>query len=332
MYSSNNKDKRIEMRNAEIESKISQGWKSETYKDVIFIWTDKEPFLMKAWKGTAYNHLFFYRYRSIELMERKKEEVKKSADYREERKEKRAREGKKLTGAALCAKDIREELKNAFPNIKFSVKSQTFSMGNSVHIDWTDGPTDEMVNAITKKYQYGHFNGMDDMYELSNNRDDLNQAKYVQTHRNKSEGVEKALKDFQEELKEQWPDDYNLANSTPWRVFSKCAFPADASNFRVVRKEGVTCGLTEDFYTIAFDSSFTETQKPKRPELKKGQIKAIEYSDKSIAVIGETKQFKDELKKLGGKFNFRLSCGAGWIFPKSKSEELKKFFESKLVA
>jgi hypothetical protein len=30
------------------------------------------------------------------------------------------------------------------------------------------------------------------------------------------------------------------------------------------------------------------------------------------------------LKDLGGKFNFRLTCGAGWIFPNSKKVELQK--------
>lgn len=33
-------------------------------------------------------------------------------------------------------------------------------------------------------------------------------------------------------------------------------------------------------------------------------------------MIGDTKAIKDELKAIGGRFNFRLSCGAGWIFSK----------------
>lgn len=45
--------------------------------------------------------------------------------------------------------------------------------------------------------------------------------------------------------------------------------------------------------------------------------------EKAIAVIGETKNYKDTLKSLGGRFNFNLTCGAGWIFPKSKANEIK---------
>lgn len=50
------------------------------------------------------------------------------------------------------------------------------------------------------------------------------------------------------------------------------------------------------------------------------KFEVVNYSDKAIAVIGDTKEIKNELKKLGGRFNRRLTCGAGWIFPKSKLE------------
>lgn len=42
---------------------------------------------------------------------------------------------------------------------------------------------------------------------------------------------------------------------------------------------------------------------------------------------GDTKPIKEQLKELGGKFNFRLSCGAGWIFQKSKLEEVQKLLQ-----
>ena len=58
-------------------------------------------------------------------------------------------------------------------------------------------------------------------------------------------------------------------------------------------------------------------------------IKLIDYSDKCLAVIGDTKPFKNDLKKMGGRFNYDLSCGAGWIFPKKKREELENYVNSK---
>ena len=57
-------------------------------------------------------------------------------------------------------------------------------------------------------------------------------------------------------------------------------------------------------------------------EVEAGKINVIDYSEKAIAIIGDTKPVKDILKSLGGKFNFRLSCGPGWIFPKSKQAQI----------
>ena len=57
----------------------------------------------------------------------------------------------------------------------------------------------------------------------------------------------------------------------------------------------------------------------------------IDYSEKSIAVIGDTKDIKESLKEIGGVFNPRLSCGAGWIFSKKKMAELSEILGSGVV-
>lgn len=90
---------------------------------------------------------------------------------------------RELSEAAKAAKLIRQELKAAFPNIKFKVRSSNFSMGNAVDIGWKNGVIEKKVNTITSKYQYGHFDGMNDIYEYSNGRDDIPQAKYISTSR-----------------------------------------------------------------------------------------------------------------------------------------------------
>jgi len=93
---------------------------------------------------------------------------------------------------ALAAKAIRKELKEAFKGVKFSVTSESFSMGDAVRVNWEDGPTDDQVKAITSKYQYGSFNGMEDMYENTNCNDDLPQSKYVSLSRDYSDGAKEA--------------------------------------------------------------------------------------------------------------------------------------------
>jgi len=86
----------------------------------------------------------------------------------------------------VAAKNIRIELKKAFPSVKFSVRSSTYSGGDSVDIGWTDGPTTEMVKKITDKYQEGSFDGMTDSYDYSKHRewtDTFGGSKYVMENR-----------------------------------------------------------------------------------------------------------------------------------------------------
>ena len=56
----------------------------------------------------------------------------------------------------------------------------------------------------------------------------------------------------------------------------------------------------------------------------------VEYSAKAIAVFGETRAIKEELKAMGGRFNSRLTFNgqklAGWIFPKSQEQRLAYYF------
>lgn len=100
---------------------------------------------------------------------------------------------------AQCASEIRKELKDKWPGIKFRVRSDAFTGGTSVTVSWTDGPTTEQVSAIIDKYQYGHFDGMIDMYEYSNDRPDIPQAKYVISQRSMSEQAFSELSQYVKE-------------------------------------------------------------------------------------------------------------------------------------
>jgi hypothetical protein len=54
----------------------------------------------------------------------------------------------------------------------------------------------------------------------------------------------------------------------------------------------------------------------------------VDYSEKAIAVFGDTKAIKDQLKELGGRFNPSLNYNgkkrAGWIFSKRKADEVRE--------
>ena len=75
--------------------------------------------------------------------------------------------------------------------------------------------------------------------------------------------------------------------------------------------------------TLPTQQEATPTEAPKQ-----SKYQIIDYSEKAIALTGETKLIKDKLKAMGGKFNPRLSCGPGWIFSKKKLEELKEILKA----
>jgi len=105
-----------------------------------------------------------------------------------------------MSEPARTAQAVRKELKQAFPDIAFRVRSESFSMGDAVRVDYTDGVPDSDVRKIIAKYEYGQFNGMIDLYEMTNMRHDIPQVKYLTVNREISTDVrnrtERKLADY----------------------------------------------------------------------------------------------------------------------------------------
>lgn len=72
-------------------------------------------------------------------------------------------DGPEYVDAADVARLIRKRLKVEFPGVKFRVRTDKYSMGASVRIRWTDGPTTTQVRRITDAYAGGGFDGMIDL-------------------------------------------------------------------------------------------------------------------------------------------------------------------------
>jgi hypothetical protein len=53
-----------------------------------------------------------------------------------------------------------------------------------------------------------------------------------------------------------------------------------------------------------------------------------DYTGKSVVVQGDTRKYKEDLKKLGGKYNGRLKNGPGWIFPKTSESDILLFMKN----
>lgn len=83
---------------------------------------------------------------------------------------------------ALGSANLKAQLARAFPGVKFSVKSESYSGGDAIRVHWDCGPTIKEVEAISGQYQEGSFDGMTDCYNYDRDNvwtDVFGGAKYV---------------------------------------------------------------------------------------------------------------------------------------------------------
>ena len=139
------------------------------------------------------------------------------------------------------------------------------------------------------------------------------------------------LAEFNEnyEHREKWSmgDGYYLGESkySGWIIEKVPLYDRE----RTIEAFAYTAGCEDNIHLNTMDKPTDKTQ-PTPPSNGNGTGKdactMVEYSDKAIAVFGDTKTIKEELKAMGGRFNSRLTFNgeklAGWIFPKSQEQRL----------
>lgn len=245
------------------------------------------------------------------------ERLKKEKEEREAREYKEAKEtfaerysflerAKDRYDHNVVGRNIRTELKRNFPGVKFSVKKGGY---DSYNVEWTDGPTDEAVSDIVCKYKTGRFDAYQDYHysEGSPFTDLFGGVDYVSTQREISkEAVEKVRKMFPDLTAENMRS-YKFGNENAYDIAYR------------------SLSLDEFYRCFAYSLDFTPEVKdePTNIEPVSGEFSIVDYSEKAIAVTGDTKAVKEQLKNLGGKFNAKLTCGPGWIFSKKKEGEVR---------
>lgn len=60
---------------------------------------------------------------------------------------------------AQTAALVRKALKESVPDIKFSVRSNTYSGGASIRVVWTDGPNEILVDSVIGHLKASYFDG-----------------------------------------------------------------------------------------------------------------------------------------------------------------------------
>lgn len=68
----------------------------------------------------------------------------------------------KYLTCAETAKLVRQALKESFPSVKFSVRSDTYAGGASIDVHYTDGPKTSDVERVARHFNGSYFDGMID--------------------------------------------------------------------------------------------------------------------------------------------------------------------------
>jgi conjugative element/phage-associated large polyvalent protein len=104
------------------------------------------------------------------------------------------------------AKLIRLALAESFPGVKFSVRIDRYSMGSSIDISWTDGPTTKAVDAVVHTFKGDYYDCQSDYHGSAYHTLDgepVHFAGSISTSRNHSAAAEAAIKGAWDKL-EKW--------------------------------------------------------------------------------------------------------------------------------
>ena len=205
----------------------------------------------------------------------------------------------KLSTKEIAAK-VRSYAKKNFPEFKFSVRSEWSMYTDSMYIELKSGPCVPFIEG-SRSAERGYMSTMSNV---------------------------KAWKD------ELTPEVFAALNSVS----------NYASSFRYDDSDGMQDYFDTNFY---LSIKVSDEYKVIEPKAKKSSVKPekveeakeveavtvegleiVDYSGKAIAVFGDTKAIKEQLKELGGRFNPSLNYNgekrAGWIFSKKQADKVKE--------
>jgi hypothetical protein len=196
----------------------------------------------------------------IDLRNKQYEDLPKIYNYLETVKAYELRTGKHYCDRICATKNIKKELTLKYPGIKFSIKSETYSGGNSIDVTWYDGPTQKEVDSIIHKYNDHETDYTGDYRDPTN--DVFNElyggAKYVFSNRHMSDETLNALKTWAQDLIER--KDHFANNSCGienliWKLVSEYNIPAN-HNVVGVKHTDCNCGChISDFYGLVFSEN-----------------------------------------------------------------------------
>ena len=121
--------------------------------------------------------------------------------------------------------------------------------------------------------------------------------------------------------------DYMIAGFT---AAFKAKFPTKAPKTKgaPAKTKAAPVPTKEEIADVVPEANEEKAEVKPIKESDKKAIKALglefhDYSEKSFAIVGDTKPVKAIMEKYKGRFNRYLSVGAGWIFAKKYEADVK---------
>ena len=120
----------------------------------------------------------------------------------------------------------------------------------------------------------------------------------------------KYLEQIKEVKKDSNSNEYYIKVKNLW--YDSTGYPANINEYVIVENK-----RKEDL--------INETKQKDDEKKEIFNLKIVDYNEKSIVVIGDTKPHKETLKAMGGYFSTKFLCGTGWLFNKNKRNEVEKY-------
>lgn len=198
-------------------------------------------------------------------------------------------------GTKEIAKEIRQQIKNdkQLAECKWSVTIESYSGGSSIHVTLTEAP----FEAFTEKFK--RENGSMSTQHAFSETDITPRAIKLM------ERVREITRSYQYDDSDLMTD-YHCRNFYDWYYIGRYDKPFKVCASKPTTKQTASAQATTSTKVVL-----------------EGKLRLFNYSEKAIALVGDTKPIKDILKNLGGRFNSHLSCGAGWIFSKKAEGKLR---------
>lgn len=209
---------------------------------------------------------------------------------------------------------IKVYTKERYPDYKFSVRTETFSMGSAIHVRLVSGP----VPALTPECTRDYISTMSEIRDYPGITDEVR-------------AVMSDVVDYANSY--NYDDSDSMIDYFDTRFYLHIYIGEFNKPYQVVApKAKKVAGKARKAEALEASAKAEPMASAADESKADAAVLMVDYSAKAVAVIGDTKAIKDDLKAMGGRFNRALTIEgervAGWIFSKAKEADLMEYINN----